>query len=476
MRNLGKILVLFLVIPFALYGKVTASVSNKTVVLGDTVTLSLKISGEDIQRPTIYTLCDTDVTSTGSQTSIQIVNGEYKKNYILNYQFVPEKSCEIKPIQINIDGVTEVTKPINITVKPMDVAQDSEFILELRSSKKEVYVGEQFEIVLLFKQRAGANAVDSKFIPPELKGLWVKEESDSQRYEEGEYTVTKLSYIVAAQRPGTQKIIPAQMKIASRDAKTDSWGAWIPQIKWRTYFSNELSIDVKPLPEGVNLVGDFKISVFVDKDAINVNEAVNVNIKVQGVGNLEDIKSFKPYIDGVNSFDEKIDINGNTLTQKIALVSDRDFIIPPFTLKFFNPKTSKIQTVQTKAIPIKVHGAKANQKLNIKRQEQGETKAVSTEVQKSTGVDLLWIVVGFITGILVGVLLMMFKPWNIANKGKKRSIKDPKMLLIKLLPYKDEDSEVKKIVDTLEKNIYEKADLKIDNKILKEILKKYDIT
>ncbi len=474
MINLGKLIPLLLLIPYALYGGVSASVSAKTVTLGEAVTLHIEVSGENVKRPTLYTLCDSDITSTGSSTSIQIVNGEYKKSYILNYQFVPQKSCEIKPIEIEIDGVTELTKPIKIKVKAMDVAKDSDFVLILQSSKKEVFVGEEFEIVLLFKQRSGANAVDSKFIPPELKGLWVKEEKDSQRYEKGDYTITKLTYLVSAQREGKQKITPAQMKIASRDASKDSWGAWIPQIKWRTYFSNELSVDVKPLPAGVDLVGDFTISAVIDRDTINVNEAVNVNIEVRGKGNLEDIKTFKPYIDGVSSFDENILIRGSKLSQKIALVSDNDFTIPPFTLKFFNPKTLKVQTIQTKPIHIKVNGAKKAQELTIKREIDQDTQTNNSSDAVQSGVDIIWIVLVFIAGVILGLLMMLLQPWKILNKEKQASIKDPKVLLIKLFPYKD-DERVQKIVDILEKNIYSGEKIEIEKKEIKEILKKYDI-
>ncbi len=474
MINLGKLISLLLLIPYALYGGVTASVSTKTVTLGDAVTLHLEVSGENVKRPTIYTLCDSDVTSSGSSTSIQIVNGEYKKSYILNYEFTPQKSCTIKPIEIEIDGVTELTKPIKVKVKAMDVAKDSDFVLILQSSKKEVFVGEEFEIVLLFKQRSGANAVDSKFVPPELKGLWVKEEKDSQRYEQGDYTITKLSYVVSAQREGVQKITPAQMKIASRDAGKDSWGAWIPQIKWRTYFSNELSIKVKALPAGVDLVGDFTISAAVDKKTINVNEAVNVNIEVKGVGNLEDVKTFKPYIDGVNSFDEKIRIRGAKLSQKIALVSDKDFTIPPFTLKFFNPNTSKIQTIQTKPIAIKVNGAKQSQELTIKREVDKDTEINNSADELKSGVDTLWIMLAFVGGVVLGVFVMLLRPWKILNKEKQVSIKDPKVLIMKLFPYKD-DTRVQKIVDILEKNIYSGEKIEVEKKEIKEILKKYDI-
>ena len=57
MKNLGKILFTFLIIPHAIYAGVIASVDSKKVQLGDTVTYSLDLSGKDISRPNIYNLC-----------------------------------------------------------------------------------------------------------------------------------------------------------------------------------------------------------------------------------------------------------------------------------------------------------------------------------------------------------------------------------------------------------------------------------
>ncbi len=474
MKNLGKIALFILFIPFALYAAVTASVSSQSVTVGEMVTYNLTVSGENIKRPNIHTLCDSEVISTSSQTSIQIINGDYQKSYVLSYKFIPQKTCEIQPIQVEVNGVLETTKPIKIEVKPMSAAKDADFILELRSDKKEVFVGEPFTIELIFKQKRDAEAVDSKFIPPELTGLWIKGESDPVRFNHGDYTVTKISYMVAAQRAGTLSIKPAQMRIASRDSMKDSWGAWIPQIKWRTYFSNELNVDVKPLPSGVGLVGEFSISAHADKTVVNVNDAVNVTIEVQGDGNLEDITSFKPYIDGVSVFDEKIQISGSTLTQKIAFVSDSDFTIPSFSLKFFDPKTSKIKTISTKPIKITVKGAKQKSELKIKRQEGAES-AVQNTAQNNGGFSFSSLLLGFLLGVIVGGFVMFVKPWERLKKEKSYSIKDPKVLLVKLLPYKN-DEEVQKIVDILEKNIYSNANIQIDKKLLKEIVKKYDIS
>ena len=69
MKNLGKILFILFLIPHAIYAGVTAFVDSKNIELGDMVTYSLDLSGEDVVRPDIHTLCGEDVISTSSSTA-----------------------------------------------------------------------------------------------------------------------------------------------------------------------------------------------------------------------------------------------------------------------------------------------------------------------------------------------------------------------------------------------------------------------
>jgi len=204
-------------------------------------------------------------------------------------------------------------------------------------------------------------------------------------------------------------------------------------------------------------------------------------VRVKGNGNLEDIESFKPYIDGVNVFAEKIEIKGDTLTQKLAFVSDKDFTIPPFKLAFYNLKTKRVEQIKTEPIKIEVKGsAKADTTLHIQKASQEESVVVKKEEQSSSvkhaGVNYIWIVVAFVLGLIVGVALMLLKPFKMAKREKSFNIKDEKLLLLKLLPYKDSDKDVEKIISILEGNFYGEKKESIDKKLLKEIIKKYDIS
>jgi len=480
MKNLGKIVILLIFLASStLFGGVVAKVNSQSVSVGELVTLNLILSGEDVNKPSIFKVCGYDVVSTSSQTSIKMVNMDYQKSYILSYKFMPQESCTIESIELEIDGKTEKTEPIKIEVKPISKTVDSDFELILKTDKENVFVGEPFDLTLLFKQRRSTEVVDSKFVGPDLKGFWVKGESQPQRYNEGDYTVTKIVYTMAPQREGSLKITPAQMRIATRSNTRDTWGSWRPNIKWRAYFSNALTIKTSALPAGVSLVGNFSINAVVDKKEISPNEALNITLEVTGEGNFEDIESFKPHIDGVSVFDEKIVLKDSGLSQKIAFVSDEDFRVPAFSLRYFDPKTKKIKTITTDEISIKVKGG-SKKDLVLKRdgKEQSEVKVIKEAKVSSVGGSGLsnsFIGIIFLGGLVMGIVITLLKPWNAFSREKTLSLKEPKVLLVKLMPFKD-DKEVQDLIDILEKNIYSNAGITLDKKLIKELVAKYNIS
>lgn len=476
MTNLGKITLFLILITSSIYASVTAQVSPKILYAGDTATYILTVEGSDIKKPLLNDICGNDIIGTSSQTSIRSINGDYQKSYTLSYQFVPTKSCTVDGVEVEIDSKVEVSNSVKMTVRPRVQDLNADFTLSLSSSKKELFVGEPFTLTLLLKQKNDAKAVDSKFIAPDFQGFWVKSEGAANRTEDGDFIVTKVVYELASQREGKQSIKPAQLKIARR-VGVNNWGTLIPQVKWSSYYSNELEIISKALPNGAKIVGDFTINAIAQKLEVNPNEAVNVTLSVLGKGNLEDVEGFKPYIADVNVFDEKIEIDGDRLTQKLVFVSERDFTIPSFELAFYNTRTSRVEKIVTEPIEIKVRGNVQKSEVKITRDETPiiqRAEIVPQEVNPQK--DYVTILVAFIVGLVLGVVGMLFKNRSSVKKVKKLDLKNEKLLLIKLLPFKDVDSEVASIVEVLENNVYSKEKKVVNKKLLKEILARYDIS
>lgn len=472
LKTITKIILLFLITIHPLFGSLSSRVDTKSVELGEVVTFSLDISGDKIQKRDITSICNSDVISTSSQTNMQIINGVVSKNYTLNYKFMPQKSCQIEPLQIEIDGKVEFSQAIDIEVKAPRQSKDANFMLSLSTNKEELYVGETFELTLTFKQKNGANALDSKFTPPEFNGFWVRSESQAQKTQDENYITTTMIYTLLPQRVGDLKISRAKMEIALRDNKIDAWGGFMPTIRWKSYFSNELSVSVKPLPMGVTLVGDFTINLLLEKDEINANEALNALIEISGDGNFEDIKSFKPYIDSVGVFEEKAEIGESKLSQKITFVAQNDFTIPPFEIKYFDINTKEIKSISTKEVHVRVKNAKPQKELIVKTDDEQIIK--NSDVSINDGYDKISIFIALIAGALLGAMLMLLKPLISFKRAKKSSIKEPRVVLAKLLQHKD-DEEARRIIDKLEQNIYKNKSIEIDKKALRELLKRLKI-
>jgi len=471
----GKKIISFLAFSFiSLHASVVAKVNPQLIYTGETVHYTLSVKGSDVKTPMIDTLCDSSITSTGKATKIEMMNGRSSKTYEFSYDFTPKRSCTIDPFSVEVDGKKEFSNSVKVSVKPPSQDKKADFFLSLKPSKKELFIGEPFILTLRLKQSKHVDAVDSQFIAPDFKGFWIKGQTKPQRKENDNAIITTVHFKLAPQREGNLSIKPAQIKIAKRVNRRDIWGSFMPQVKWQSYFSNGVHLHVKPLPNNAKLIGNFSLHVKVDRTTIHPNEAVNVTVVVQGDGNLEDIESFKPYVADVNVFEEKIVIKGDKLTQKLAFVGDSNFTIPSFHLDYFDIKTKKVRRITTQPIKIKVEGNIHQQKKEQLHMKKPETLHLSKETQ-ALGFSWVWLIVSFLFGLGVGVVFMIAKPFSFETREKRFNIKDEKLLLIKLMEYKDKDSQVQNIVDTLEQNLYGSTYKKLDMKELKEVIKRYNI-
>ena len=140
-----------------------------------------------------------------------------------------------------------------------------------------------------------------------------------------------------------------------------------------------------------------------------------------------------------------------------------------FTSSKFPSPTSLIST--TKPIDIHIKNAKQKKELIVQKEELVSTAAPELVVK---GLDKLYIGIALFVGIVIGILIMLGRPLISFKTQEKLDIKDTKMLLVKLMPYK-EDKEVSKIIAILEGNLYANEKVELDKKVLKVFIKKYEI-
>ncbi len=482
MKSPGKIIGFCIVLASALYGGVTASVDENRVVMGDSVTYTLKVSGQEIEKPSIIELCGSKVFSTSEKTNMRMEGSSFTKETLFAYVFEPLKDCRIAPITLTVDGKQERTEAIDIKVVPMQITKDSPFKLEMTSEKPRVRVGEPFKVTVTFKQRRDAQMLDSKFEPPKFKNFWVKEQVQGRTFEEGEYSVVKVTYVLAAQKAGKLDIEPAQIRIAGRVTSRNSWGQLVSQLRWRSYFSGSATVEALPLPDGVSLVGHFDgLSVEADKQEIDANEAVNLTLKVTGSGNFEDIGSLAPKIPGVSVFEESPQFKDyleqgaykGSWSQKLACVAERGFTVPALSLRYFDTETETVKTLRSAPVEIRVRNAAPEEKMELKiarAEPEAEQDALA-----QMGATAVWGVpfgAGLLVGLAAGAGLAML-PWGLLRRRKEERLraKDRKAVLMELLLHRD-DPEAAEMITRLETSLYGGEGEAVDEKALRKLLKR----
>lgn len=480
MQNPGRTLLLMVALCAQLLGSVNASVDHTNVTQGDTVSLRIDVVGTLDETPVVDRLCGEKVTTSSQERSLYAEKGAFRKSILLSYEFTAKHDCTIEPIDVMVDGRIEHTDAIDIKVKAMNVTPSSPFVLSMQTARDHVYVGEPFQLDIVFSQSKSSGLVDSRFQPPRFRDVWVKAQREARRHEGQARKTSTMSFVLSAQRSGVLKIAPAEIKVATRSRTRDTLGQSLPVLRWRTYYSNALELQVLPLPAGVDLVGTFTISAEVEADHVDAGEAVSMTLRIEGSGDLEDIDLKKPKLDGVMVYPEKPQISyaqkegpsQGVWTQKRVFVSQSSFVIPAFEIRYFDPLDREIRLAQTPPIPIQVEGkvSKATEPLRVER-------AVSKTDQPPfiAGSWPLAMMIGIVVGAL-GAFLALLRPWR-KWSSKRRGTKstyakgDDRAGLQALINHLD-DKEALEMAMMIEANLYGDEETDIDQGQLRRLLKR----
>ncbi|WP_201353333.1 BatD family protein [Hydrogenimonas urashimensis] len=483
-------------------------VDRKEVTRGDTVTFSITAEGEDVAFPVLKEIDGFPILGTSQRSNISIINGHTSRSVTKSYTFAPMRDVTIPSLEVKVDGTLYRTDPVRISVSdaPKPGTRKGDARLEIDIDKKRVHVGEPvtFDVVIRYRRDARFAQVDLQ--SPEFPNFWIKKVGEVQKSYEGEYIVEKQRYLIFPQKAGSFKLGPLTAKIAKRVRvkppindpffDDDFFNGFFARLEWSRIASNAVTIQVDPLPGNVELYGDFTIRASVDRQRVEANQPVRVTIEIEGEGNIDDIKKFEPHIpDTVVYSDDPVVKEritegryGGTFKETVTIVSDHDFTIPSFVLRYYDKERQQVIEKRTEPIPIKVVGGKKNADVkDLGRPPEKTEKVPSATTAGKEGRSLKgqekeeeyrWLY------LLVGIVLGAAGAWWLGNRKlpvfmKKREFdiarairhaKNDRELLDLLLPYAQEDERIKEALERLEENIYKGKRDKIDRKILAEIV------
>ncbi len=482
---------LFLILTFSVfvYGNggpvgAKASVSSMSIVPGDIVELKIRARGSRADFPTIEQIDGTKVLSRHERvTNVHTYNhGQLERERTtLILTFAPEKDMTIPSYTVEIDGKAYHSNPIHIKVQTEEVSPlDRIFTVKLKANKESLVVGEAFLATVSFSLQHGMLISNKlKYLRPEFKGFFVERVEGEKDYDEGNYQVSEMAYILTPHSEGNYTLGPAAAKIGLHDGRKREGTETGFGTKVFQKASNTVNVEVLAKAKESDLVGQFSLVSKVDTQKVNANKPVNLSVTIEGEGSLIQFDIPRYELDGVTVYsnDAKVDVRVeegkilSTYRKKFVFISDKDFSIPERRFTVYDPKTGKTKVLKIEAFNIDIKNAKARTDGTAVKASKITPASVSKAVklkEKENIVTQNWQVL--LLAFTLGAAL--FIVWHYLPKRKGRAGKESDALHI-LYSHVANDAEVEEMVRKLYARKNGDLSVEIDRQKLKMLLEKY---
>jgi len=350
--------------------------------------------------------------------SYQFINGKVSQSFQVTYTYYLQANkagtYTIDPAKITTNGKSYQSNALTINVSQssspqspapqanqrsgqqprQESANKNDIFIKATVDKPQPYQGEQVIITYKIFTTVPISQISIDKISS-FPGFWNKSLlNDNDPLKQSNETLNGKEYVVAdlrkialyAQRSGEINIEPmelqcvAQIKAANSQTRDPFFDSFFNDPFFNRNYqnvelkveSNQLTIDVKPLPvsskplDFSGAVGSFNISSEIDRTELKSNEPINLKITVTGKGNLELIDALPvAFPPDFETYDPKITNNliknaggisgSRTFEYLIIPRNPGEFQIKPVEFSFFDPSRQSYTTLSTPLYNIKVN-------------------------------------------------------------------------------------------------------------------------
>ena len=495
-----KLLVTLWVMGYGLFtllsaASVEALLANNEVVQGNMAQLKIVAHGNRAAFPNITEIGGAKVLGRhqGSNNSFSYINGKMTsdRSTTLVLTFAPQKDMIIPSYGVNIDGTVYKTNAIALKVvksNAPNVANSNKFSLQLRTDKKSVLVGEPLVATVFFSVSKNVRLSENpNYTKPDFDGFFVKELGNEKTYIQGNYQVTELAYLLTPKSEGNFTVGPATAKVGIADmSRRDMFGRFFGTV-WTPIASNTLAIEVKPIPQDTDLVGNFVLKSRIDKQKVKANKPVNLTVQIEGEGNLEDFEFLAYEIDGVTIYSDDAKVETQVINKKLkssyvkkfVFISDHDFNIPKRDISVYDVKKGEVTHLNIPIYDVKVEGApkvvvptqtmsdKGVVQTNLKQPQEEQKILNNPEIEKQ---NIAWWMLA--VAFIFGMFIMYLSKFLGIFKRKQNPFKESEALKI-LYGHMGEDAEVEEMVRKLYARKNGDKSVQINKKELKEMVERF---
>jgi len=378
-------LVLTLLLPVSLTAATfSTSLSRDTVILGEAVTLSLKLEGGQFPgSPSLPPIAGVQVVQGINQSinSYQGPDGKMASVHTFSFTLVPQRdgSITIPALQLEINGEKFSSEPLKLQVlradpfaPPAELGNELAF-LWLALPKREFYVGEAFIAELRLYVRQGVENI-STFNLPSIAGegftasRLVAGQNYERRVGNAQFTVVPQLVALTPVKSGPLKLggvngtVILHLPYEGRRQR-DVFSFFGPQTEPRQVAIklDELPVRVLPLPlenrpaDFTGAIGKFNVNVTAGPTNVATGDPITVKVLIAGDGPLDSItlpqqtawhefKAYPPTVE-VQPADQ-FGLRGSKTFEQVVSPETADVKeLPTFSFSFFDPEAKEYRTV-----------------------------------------------------------------------------------------------------------------------------------
>lgn len=401
---------------------VRASVDASRVGLHGTVVYTLEVEGAafgEIETPappaTEGLVLLQPVPSTWQ--NVEMVGNRVRQHVGFEWLYRPIRlgPAQVRPATVRVRGRSYTTEAITLEVTsqapfppgsrgapppgaaPPDRAApdtsapaltDADLYIKVVPSAREAVLGEQVTVEYLLYFREGVQIRQSRMADSwDAEGFWREElEVDThplpRSVNEGgaRYNVITLKRVaVFPTRTGTLRIDPLRIEtevyVPSRSDDPFEFFFSRGDFEVVERASAPLAVQVRPLPGGAppgfdGAVGSYRFTLRADSGTVEVGAPVNVEMEVQGAGNLATLAP--PLLDVPDAFeryDPAIDLDvrrggsriegSKTFRYTLVPQTNGRYELPAVVFTYFDPETGRYATQRSEPVRLRVTGAAA---------------------------------------------------------------------------------------------------------------------
>ncbi|MGB7489031.1 MAG: BatD family protein [Thermoanaerobaculia bacterium] len=372
--------------------EVVATIDRPEATVEDQLLLTVVIEGSRGAQPVLPEIPQFEVYPRGQSTQMSFINGRMSSSVTYNYLLVPKTTgvIQIGPVTAEIDGEILTSQPIQVSILEASAQpqQQRDLFITSRVSTTNPFVGQEVIYVWRFYRRVRIG--DARLEPQEFQGFLVEDLGEVREYQTAvngvEYLVSEIRKALFPQEVGSL-VIPASRLTCevlvsnsrrSRSLMDDFFGSSSTETK--VLRSSQIDVEVRPLPPPPagfsGLVGSFTIDASMSKQQVTVGESATLRLTVSGSGNVQlisepelaDLPAFKIYGDQP---ERSINRNGRSLSgsrsfsKALVPLEPGNWIIPPVSVRYFDPETATFKAAVTAEIPLFVTPAEGSEDLHL---------------------------------------------------------------------------------------------------------------